>query len=233
MSRTQTDGVSWLCGYEMLAYVCLCAVGTSQQTRGADTMLVRCWADVVDGGPTLNQHCVNVSCLLGSHRGSEAKTSLHLHANQNVESAASQISLFDSHDRFFAVTCSIGDRRHGDGNVTLHHGDNVTEDMFTWGGGGALVDGCSTSLWCWHRDQRPQPQGVRWWGWYCPLWLALHPTHNNRISHSSSCVFFLVAAHVAMLTYERCRLGYPPSWLWAGAAVSVTWLTVFVCQHHS
>ena len=131
MSRTQTDGVSWLCGYEMLAYVCLCAVGTAQQTRGADTMLVRSWADIVDGGPTLNQHCVNVSCLLGSHQGSEAKTSLHLHANQNVESAASQISLFDSHDRFFAVTCSTGDRRHGDGNVTLHQRDNVTEDMFT------------------------------------------------------------------------------------------------------
>ena len=29
-------------------------------------MLVLCWASVVDGGPTLNQHCVNDSCLLGS-----------------------------------------------------------------------------------------------------------------------------------------------------------------------
>ena len=28
-------------------------------------MLVQCWASVTDGGPTLNQHYVNVSCLLG------------------------------------------------------------------------------------------------------------------------------------------------------------------------
>ena len=28
-------------------------------------MLGQCWADVVDGGPTLNQHWSNVSCLLG------------------------------------------------------------------------------------------------------------------------------------------------------------------------
>ena len=28
-------------------------------------MLVQCWSDVVDVGPTLNQHCVNVSYLLG------------------------------------------------------------------------------------------------------------------------------------------------------------------------
>ena len=28
-------------------------------------MLIQCWASVEDGGPTLNQHCVNVPCLLG------------------------------------------------------------------------------------------------------------------------------------------------------------------------
>ena len=27
-------------------------------------MLAQCWASVVDGGPTLNQHPVSVSCLL-------------------------------------------------------------------------------------------------------------------------------------------------------------------------
>ena len=28
-------------------------------------MLGQCWADVVDGGPTLSQHWFDVSCLLG------------------------------------------------------------------------------------------------------------------------------------------------------------------------
>ena len=40
----------------------------TQQTRDIDPMLVQCWASVVDDGPTLNQHWVNVSttCLLAS-----------------------------------------------------------------------------------------------------------------------------------------------------------------------
>ena len=29
------------------------------------TMLGKCWASVGDAGPTLTQHCVNVSCLMG------------------------------------------------------------------------------------------------------------------------------------------------------------------------
>ena len=28
-------------------------------------MLVQCLASVEDGGPTLNQHCIDISCLLG------------------------------------------------------------------------------------------------------------------------------------------------------------------------
>ena len=34
-----------------------------KKTLCVDPMLVQCWADVVDGGPTLNQHWVNASCL--------------------------------------------------------------------------------------------------------------------------------------------------------------------------
>ena len=37
----------------------------SQQTRDIDPMLCQCWASVVDGGPTLAQHWVDVPCLLG------------------------------------------------------------------------------------------------------------------------------------------------------------------------
>ena len=37
----------------------------AQQTQDIETMLDQYWADVVDGGSTLNQHCFNVLCLLG------------------------------------------------------------------------------------------------------------------------------------------------------------------------
>ena len=33
--------------------------------RGIEPMLYQCWASVVDGGPALEQHWVDVSCLLG------------------------------------------------------------------------------------------------------------------------------------------------------------------------
>ena len=35
-------------------------------TRGSDSMLVQCWTTVADGGPTLNQHRIYVSCFLGN-----------------------------------------------------------------------------------------------------------------------------------------------------------------------
>ena len=37
----------------------------SQQTRGIEPILFYCWASVVDGGPTVKQHRLNASCLLG------------------------------------------------------------------------------------------------------------------------------------------------------------------------
>ena len=38
---------------------------TMQQTRDIELMLGQCWTSVVDVGPTLPQHWLNVSCLLG------------------------------------------------------------------------------------------------------------------------------------------------------------------------
>ena len=38
----------------------------TQQTRGIHPMLFQCWANVFDAGPTLKQHWVNASCLLGN-----------------------------------------------------------------------------------------------------------------------------------------------------------------------
>ena len=36
-----------------------------QQTCDVDPTLVYCWPTVYDVGPTVNQGCANVSCLLG------------------------------------------------------------------------------------------------------------------------------------------------------------------------
>ena len=43
--------------------------GNTQQPQDADPMLIQCWASVVDGGPTLDQHRANVLCLLGGVKG--------------------------------------------------------------------------------------------------------------------------------------------------------------------
>ena len=39
----------------------------TQQTRGVEPVLVWCWASAADGGPALDQHWVNISCLLGRY----------------------------------------------------------------------------------------------------------------------------------------------------------------------
>ena len=37
------------------------------QTQDVYSMLVQCWPDIYDVDPTLKQHWVNISCLLGAH----------------------------------------------------------------------------------------------------------------------------------------------------------------------
>ena len=41
----------------------------AQQTRGLDLMLFQCWTSAVGGGPTMKQHWVISSCLLGGGGG--------------------------------------------------------------------------------------------------------------------------------------------------------------------
>ena len=49
-----------------LSFTCFCRKCIqSQQTRYIDSMLGECWPTVFDVDPTLTQHWVNVSCLLG------------------------------------------------------------------------------------------------------------------------------------------------------------------------
>ena len=44
----------------------LCTPGFNRvQMRGVHPMLFQCWASIEDGGPTLKQHWVRVSCVLG------------------------------------------------------------------------------------------------------------------------------------------------------------------------
>ena len=47
-----------------ILYAINLGLSSSQQTQNIDLMLGRCWASVVDGGPTSNQHCIYVLCLL-------------------------------------------------------------------------------------------------------------------------------------------------------------------------
>ena len=41
------------------------ATSPTRQTWGIHPMLFQCWSPVFDTGPTLKQHWVNASCLLG------------------------------------------------------------------------------------------------------------------------------------------------------------------------
>ena len=53
-----------------------CEINREAWTRFIEIMMV-CWASVVDGGPTLNQHYVNVSCLQERRRQTKQKTDAH------------------------------------------------------------------------------------------------------------------------------------------------------------
>ena len=45
--------------------LCLLFVNSTEQTQDIDPILNQSWATVYDAGPTLFQHWVNASCLLG------------------------------------------------------------------------------------------------------------------------------------------------------------------------
>ena len=65
-----------------------------QQTRKVHPMLVQCWASVVDGGPTLNRHWVNVSSSLASN------ASRSLRASQQTRDVVTDVvSMLDKRHR--------------------------------------------------------------------------------------------------------------------------------------
>ena len=80
LAQRQTVGQRWnnigliyrgCCAhYYIRHHICKAAIGlpllhgATPQTRDVDPMLVRSWAKVADGGPTLSRHWVNASCFL-------------------------------------------------------------------------------------------------------------------------------------------------------------------------
>ena len=62
----------------------------SQSTRYTDPILVQCWNSVADGGPTLYQHWVGVSCGLGlSHDAKCLQLGLHSHPTLSCQLSSS------------------------------------------------------------------------------------------------------------------------------------------------
>ena len=61
-------------------------------------MLVSCWTSVADGGPQLDQHRVNVSCLLGVLTGHICV--LHITGCEDNKAVA---QLIEPNDDFFTV----------------------------------------------------------------------------------------------------------------------------------
>ena len=61
----------------------------AQQTRDVEPVLVLCWASVADGGPELDQHWVNVSCLLGVLTGHICV--LHIAGCEDIKTVAQLI----------------------------------------------------------------------------------------------------------------------------------------------
>ena len=57
----------------------------AQKTRYVKPMSIYCWADVGDGGPTLNRHWFNVSRLLGARLAAAWLTDWSTQRTQDVE----------------------------------------------------------------------------------------------------------------------------------------------------
>ena len=59
---------------------------SNNQEHDIETMLAKCWASVADDGLTLNLHCFNVLCLLGSI----TKENMYIYQQRGVEPVLDQ-----------------------------------------------------------------------------------------------------------------------------------------------
>ena len=86
--------------------LCLLGIAAAQQTRYIEPGLGYCWVDVADGGPTLTQHWVNVSCLLGGLVSLEAYCWPRLQADTDPMSIKCWASVASIHSSIHSVLVS-------------------------------------------------------------------------------------------------------------------------------
>ena len=81
----------------------------SQHERDIHTMLVHCWPSVADGGPTLYQHWVNVSYLLGTALQSQNTVHDYFCSKQLLPSGFAQQSIclcYQTRESYHLITAN-------------------------------------------------------------------------------------------------------------------------------
>ena len=93
------------CGHSLDHMHC----GSSRQTRGIHPMLFQCWASVEDVGPSLKEHLVNASCLMG-----HTPFIFYTNANAPRDVPRDVASDFQTHCSIVATTYQRDDVRERD-----------------------------------------------------------------------------------------------------------------------
>ena len=94
----------------------------AQQTRAIEPLLVQCWASVVDGGPTLNQQWLNISCFLSS---CAAGRLFHADDNSGIGVSAQQRVSPKADGERDGISCLLGGPRAGRPTYLHDLRDNV------------------------------------------------------------------------------------------------------------
>ena len=84
----------------------------TKQTRDIHPVLVEWWASVVDGGPTLHQQWVNVSCLLESQLSLPVRFPYNTTRRYNAKA-----KYFVQHRANIHLMCGMGYADGGDGTI--------------------------------------------------------------------------------------------------------------------
>ena len=96
-----------------IALKAMAAAVASQRLRYTDPTLVQCWTSVCDAGPTLNQHWVTASCLLGYRQGGIAAWRVPprlIHISQQIHSPNVDLMLGRCRGRWPKANLMLGQR---------------------------------------------------------------------------------------------------------------------------
>ena len=91
------------------------------QTRDVEPVLVWCWASVVDGGPIINQHWLNVSCLLGFHLYWPLQSASQKLSHSSVKCSGRHVLSFCVSYPWHASQSLLGGRYHTPPSLTAQH----------------------------------------------------------------------------------------------------------------